>query len=216
MTASLSEAESSAFENDVTLINTTEPDTSEIDTTKAAEKVTQISCSEKTETQTAAPTAVKATAEKKSKKNFEISTSYKPTNISFGSAGRLDIVSVHIGVSLYLADLYDGNVQSIVDAQDSAAIFIYKDKIPVIADHNNQGFFSLKNVSVGDIAVISTPDGSKDEYICTRICSAGHNMGTYLLDEYGNDVENCSADLVMYTCQDSWRNIVLVFWQRAE
>ena len=81
MTASLSEAESSAFENDVTLINTTEPDNSEIDTTKAAERVTQISCSEKTETQTAAPTAVKATAEKKSKKNFESSTSYKPIRL---------------------------------------------------------------------------------------------------------------------------------------
>lgn len=89
---------------------------------------------------------------------------------TFGTAGRLEIPSVGVGVALYITDLYQQNVQSVVDAWDSAAVFPYRDRVTVIADHNNQGFAFLKNVGVGDTAFISQQNGNFDTYVCTRVC----------------------------------------------
>ena len=136
---------------------------------------------------------------------------------TFGTAGRLEIPSVGVGVALYITDLYQQNVQSVVDAWDSAAVFPYRDSVTVIADHNNQGFASLKNVGVGDTAFISQQNGSFDTYVCTRVCYNGHNLGTELVDEYGEQVEsNIDGELIMYTCNDCWQNITITYWQRTD
>lgn len=147
----------------------------------------------------------------------ETTTQNKVKHLSYGTAGRLDIPCVNIGVRIYYVDLTDGNVQSVVDAHDSAAYFLYANRKMVIADHNNQEFSHLSDIHVGDKAVISDADGNKEEYVCTRICYDGHNMGTYLVDEYGIYVENSDdGNLIMYTCNDCWQNVTIVYWQRAE
>ncbi len=147
----------------------------------------------------------------------EPTTVYKEPELSYGTAGRLDIPSVGIGVSLYSADLYRDDTQSIVDRWDSAAIFPYRERITVIADHNNQGFSAIRNTSIGDCAVISQNNGSYACYLCTRICCNGHNLGTEIVDENGDRVEyNTDGELVMYTCNDCWQNITIVFWQRTD
>lgn len=135
---------------------------------------------------------------------------------TYGSAGRLDIPNVGVGVALNNADLYKDNVQSIVDAPDSAAFFSFRDRLMVIADHNNQGFQNIKKVSVGDRAVVSQETGICDIYVCTRVCREGHNLGADLIDEYGAQVEfNTDGELIMYTCNDCWQNVTITFWQKA-
>lgn len=147
----------------------------------------------------------------------ETTTTYKEPVYTYGTAGRLDIPSVGVGVALYDTDLYQYNVQSIVDESDSAAIFPYRDKVTVIADHNNQGFDAMKSVEVGDYSVISQRDGSYVFYLCTRVCYDGHNLGTDIVDEYGEQVEyNTDGELIMYTCNDCWQNITISYWQRTD
>lgn len=147
----------------------------------------------------------------------EITTIYEEPVYTYGTAGRLDIPSVGVGVALYDTDLYQDNVQSVVDEWDSAAIFPYRERITVIADHNNQGFDAMKGVQIGDYAVISQQDGSYVFYLCTRVCYDGHNLGTEIVDEYGEQVEyNTDGELIMYTCNDCWQNITISYWQRAD
>ena len=157
------------------------------------------------------------TAERAIETMTETTTAYEEPTYTFGTAGRLDIPAVGVGVALYETDLYQPNVQSVVDAWDSAAIFPYRDRITVIADHNNQGFDGIKKAGIGETAFISRQDGSSYTYTCTRVCNDGHNLGTELVDEYGEQIENnADGELVMYTCNDGWRSITITYWQRTD
>ena len=121
--------------------------------------------------------------------------------LSYGTAGRLDIPSVGIGVALNYAPLEEGNAQAVVDREDSAAYFLWHDCKDVIADHNYQSFRALPKVQVGDIAVVSTENGYADEYVCVRVCHDGFNTGNDLLDENRTSIEySDNSRFVMYTC----------------
>ncbi len=136
--------------------------------------------------------------------------------LSYGTAGRLDIPSVGIGVALNYAPLEEGNAQAVVDREDSAAYFLWHDCKDVIADHNYQSFQVLPKVQAGDIAVVSTEDGYADEYVCVRVCHDGFNTGNDLLDENRTSIEySDNSRFVMYTCNQDWQHITIVFWEKA-
>ena len=133
--------------------------------------------------------------------------------VTYGTCGRLDIPSVHIGIAVYYAEL-GVDAQEVVVNSDSAALFLWHNFLSVIADHNNQGFATLRKVQVGDVAVLSNENGEIGRYICTDICRNGTNTGNDLLNENGVSIENdCDSDLVMYTCNEDWQHITIVFWK---
>lgn len=142
----------------------------------------------------------------------EPKTTYKP-QYSYGSAGCFVVPSVGIQVPLYHADLYSGQAQKIVDARNSAAIFLYGNSVDVIGDHRNQDFCTLTSVSVGDTARIEHSDGSSAGYVCVKVCSSGRNTGSALVDNNGNDVSSSGADLIAYTCLSTWQSIYIAYFQ---
>lgn len=131
----------------------------------------------------------------------------------YGSAGRLNIPSVGISVPLNFARLGIDDVQRIVDASDSAAYFWFRDVMPVVADHNNQGFSTLHRVQKGDVAFVANADGGVGKYVCNCVCY-GTNTGTDILDSDGYSIAGTvTADLIMYTCCNGWQNILLTYWK---
>ena len=167
--------------------------------------------SETTEPKTEKLTAA-TTQEPTADETTEPETVYIP--LTYGTCGRLDILSVGIGVALYSAPLAEGNAQAVVDDEDSAAFFLWHDCKDVIADHNYQSFKNLPKVNVGDTAVISTADGYKDEYVCVRVCHDGINTGTDFLNESRETVETEPGSLIMYTCNSDWQHVTIVFWKK--
>lgn len=146
-------------------------------------------------------------------KTTEKVTEEEKQYVRYGTNGCLFIPSVGIQVPVYYSDLYFGDTQDVVDASDSAAMFWYMDSVSVIADHRRQGFWSLPDVSVGDIAYIAHPDGSRDDYICTRVCWSGYNTGKSIQDDAGVDVSESGADLIAYTCLSYWQDIFIAYFR---
>lgn len=130
----------------------------------------------------------------------------KPVDYSDNYYGRLYIPDVDISVALYY-----GAQQEICDREDSANIFCMSvfDGF-YIADHNTQEFGKLANVKVGTKGYIRLFDDTIVGIVCTEILN-GKNTGNYIVDEDGNT--NLDADYLMYTCQDTTRNILICLWE---
>ena len=127
--------------------------------------------------------------------------------------GRLVISSVGINVGLF--QQYGDEGGPIVDAWDSAALFNTSTGCTVIGDHNNQGFNAIKRIQVGDMAEIQYLDGNVDVYKCVAVVT-GHNNGDYLTDDEGNRLYDVYPDkLVCYTCNDNWKNITVVVFDKV-
>lgn len=135
---------------------------------------------------------------------FEIYTSEQPPDINYGNAGRLYINDHSVA-------LYYSQAQSVVDRKDSAATWTY-DQTTFIADHWNQGFDTIKTCDIGDTCYILYSDGTRKTYICTAIDRNGHNTGYDIVDHNRDSVASYQG-LVMYTCNDNWKNITLVYWK---
>ena len=106
------------------------------------------------------------------------------------------------------------SAQAIVDAPNSANYRPYRNAV-YIADHKHQDNFSaIKNAVPGQSTFqIIGPEGTWT-YICTDILM-GHNTGSTLTDEAGNDMlDGNHGELIMYTCNDNWRNVTLTVWKR--
>ena len=123
-----------------------------------------------------------------------------------GMMGRLVIPGVGINVALYIdgeGETEMEKLQNICDREDSAAFFC--DGIGyLIADHNNQAFQPLSNVSLGDKAFIL-----RGHSILSLECDlrmSGHNYGQGIVDEEGNYV-SAYSDYICYTCEDNWNNV---------
>ena len=84
-------------------------------------------------------------------------------------------------IHLYVPD-ETHSAQSIVDAKQSAAFI----NGYIIADHNNQEFRELSDVSVGSVASISA-NGSSTEFICAERLDGTNNQGVVTADD-GRDV----------------------------
>ena len=53
---------------------------------------------------------------------------------------------------------------------------------------------------------------SRTEYVCTGV-EYGHNEGTELTDNDGNDVAyNNSGGITLYTCYNGWQNVVIAYF----
>lgn len=132
--------------------------------------------------------------------------------VKYGTFGRLYI-------SNYSAALYDYNVytksdtalQTIVDNKDSAAYYKNHGKL-VIADHYNQGFRVLINLSEGNTLQIKFEDGNTIRYKLIKK-SEGINAGPDLIDNEGNSFFEMESDLIMYTCYND--GIMATLWIKA-
>lgn len=132
--------------------------------------------------------------------------------IKYGTFGRLYI-------SNYSAALYDYNVytksdtalQTIVDNKDSAAYYKNHGKL-VIADHYNQGFKVLINLSEGNTLQIKFEDGNTIRYKLIKK-SEGTNAGPDLVDNEGNSFFEMKSDLILYTCYND--GIMATLWVKA-
>ncbi len=109
--------------------------------------------------------------------------------------------------------LVSGNSQTIVDAADSAAIWQTGLGITV-ADHWNQGNYTNIQYSVPG-STIAYINGIK--YICTA-CFGGHNNGTCVTDNAGNDIMNTlgAGQALLYTCNGCWQNVHIAIYQAVE
>lgn len=121
--------------------------------------------------------------------------------------GRLVIPDAGISVGLY-----HGADQAITDREDSANLFSMRvfDGL-YIADHNNQEFSKLFNVTVGMRGYIRTADGTVFNIVCTDIFN-GHNNGK-IIDEEGNT--NFDAHFLMYTCKGYGTSILICLWKHC-
>lgn len=126
-----------------------------------------------------------------------------------GFAGRLIIPDLGINVACF-----NSKSQSTVDREDSAALF-KKGEATIIGDHKNQGFDALYNATVGLKAYIVTPNG-RTQYICTSVFD-GHNTGKELTDNNYNTIyKHNKGGIILYTCKDTWKNVQVCFFQKAE
>lgn len=158
---------------------------------------------------------------KKTSVEKSVSTQAAPNNktkdnnhktVKYGTFGRLYI-------SNYSAALYDYNVytksdtalQTIVDNKDSAAYYKNHGKL-VIADHYNQGFKVLINLSEGNTLQIKFEDGNTIRYKLIKK-SEGINAGYDLIDSEGNSFFEMESDLIMYTCYND--GIMATLWVKA-
>lgn len=121
--------------------------------------------------------------------------------------GRIVIPELNINTGL----IY-GCTQEITDAADSAAIWETGQGITV-ADHWNQGNYTNIQYSVPG-STIAYIDGTK--YICTEYFK-GHNTGTCITDNAGNDVMNTlgAGKALLYTCNGCWQNVHVAIYQMA-
>lgn len=142
-------------------------------------------------------------------------TEVKNKNDSLGSAGRLYIPEVNISVGINHADFYDTenyNAQAIVDKEDSAAYFIFSNKL-TIADHSHQGFSRIANLSNATQAYIKRTDGSIEVYQLINKFT-GKNIGYDLVDSAGNSIQDMTGSLIMYTCYGLNNGVMITLWNR--
>lgn len=135
-------------------------------------------------------------------------------SIANGAYGRWVIPSVGCNVAAYSCnwDADQSYVQEITDSSDSAA-FLTCGGVGVLADHNDQGFCGLSNISVGAKAYMDFGDGAT-YYECYQV-EYGHNTGEKMLDGNGNIMSYSnysSGTVICYTCLDHWTNIYITYW----
>ena len=132
---------------------------------------------------------------------------------SYGSGGSLYIPSLSLKVPVYLTP-GGPEGQDITDRGNSAAC-LTSFRMPVIADHKNQGFEAIKQCLPGrTIAFVLTPD-SVTEYVCTSLC-VGSNVEDDILDAAGKTIDDSGADLCLYTCNEDWKHVTIVFFRKIK
>lgn len=123
-----------------------------------------------------------------------------------GMIGRWIIPDLGVNVATFRS-----RAQSVVDQADAAAIFTLG-SMNVIADHDYQGFRSIIHCPVGTSAYLDFGNGMK-EYVCTASFS-GHNVSSTLTDDHYNDIQYSNpGGITCYTCNGSWQNVWVVFFQ---
>lgn len=131
---------------------------------------------------------------------------YNEMKLRDGMLGRWQIPSANIDVAIF-----NSGSQETVDRTDSAGYFRFG-TMYVIGDHSNQDFRTLQNCNVGDFAYIDNGI-EKTEYVCTAKFK-GHNTSKDLTDENYNTIKYSNeAGITCYTCNGSWKNIWILFFQ---
>lgn len=151
----------------------------------------------------------------KSQSFDEIKLQIKEDSTPLGSAGRLYVPSIYFNVALNETENTISNTsltQNIVDEHDSAAYFKQWKK-EVIADHNYQGLGKINNLEIGDYAFIKSGKDQIKTYQLNKKIN-GKNTIDDLVDNSGNSIKDVNADLIIYTCYTSEKDIIVTFWNK--
>lgn len=122
--------------------------------------------------------------------------------------GRFIIPAVDIDVGLYEFELITqenaNEMKNAMDEDDVAVKFWGSSKGGwFIGDHNYQGFKTLKECVIGDIAYIDLKDGIQQKYqVVERF--RGENSGTELTKNGEPIANNNSGGVIVYTCVSVW------------
>ena len=128
---------------------------------------------------------------------------------SWNRFGRL--VSGKLGINVALAS--GTNLQSIVDAGNTAAVYNYGNAI-TIGDHRSQDFQNLVYTAVGDTMEIHNDDGSVTVLKCIRT-GTGRNdeHGEYYLVNGQREYFDSNDTVAMVTCLDeTGKNVFICEW----
>ena len=131
-----------------------------------------------------------------------------------GMVGRLIIPDVDLDVAVIRASIYNGSHnQAVVDARDSAAWMYDWGAAVLIGDHNNQGFEKMKGAIPNVTKCYINNGDTIKTYICIKNIQ-GHNTGSSITDaNYRSLNGDNSGGLIMYTCNENWRNITITYWK---
>lgn len=160
---------------------------------------------------------VKATYKKAGYKSYKCSKCGKTKKdtlkkLNTGYVGTLKIKSLGVSVKAYDSSLTNPRIgaQKLCDRKNSAAAFDYGTQY-VIADHKHQGFSKIKKAVPGK----TTCTFKGKTYKCWKKFN-GKNTGTHLTTTAGKKITNMNKNgLTMYTCNQNWRNVTIVFWKRV-
>lgn len=136
---------------------------------------------------------------------------------SRGSYGRVKIEDADIDVALfYTKDL--SKLQQLTDAEDSAAMFKWKDGNVIVADHSNQGFGNLREFTPDNsYAYITTAEGV-ETYKCVEKVSNGWNLGSTLAFADKTAIgTKYTGSLILYTCNNKdGTRVTITVWEKVE
>ena len=130
---------------------------------------------------------------------------------AYGDGGNLFIPSVGVEVPLYKTE-GDEHGQEITDRGYSAAL-LTSFAMPVIADHKNQGFERIKTCLPNKTKALILTRNQVEEYLCTARM-VGSNVEDDILDDQGNSIDYSGADLCLYTCNEDWRHVTIVLFDK--
>ena len=113
----------------------------------------------------------------------------------------LEIPQPGISVPLYLCDVYEDpdNVQSIVDREESAALFTFRgdqESILMIADHDGQAFAALPKIREGYVCTISQQADPEYAAAQSKDSSTDNSVRETDLSTVGSDFSSPQE----YTC----------------
>ena len=128
---------------------------------------------------------------------------------TYGDGGNLFIPSVDVEVPVYKTE-GDEHGQEITDRSYSAAL-LTTFNMPVIADHKNQGFERIKSCMPGKTKALMLTKNKVTEYICEDIIE-GSNVEDDILDPDGISIDESGADLCLYTCNEDWQHVTIVYF----
>lgn len=131
---------------------------------------------------------------------------------TYGDGGNLFMDSAGIEVPLYKTE-GDEHGQAITDRAYSAA-WLTSFNMPVIADHKNQGFERIKSCIPGETKALILTKNTVTEYRCTDVIQ-GSNVEDDILDDQGVSIDESGADLCLYTCNEDWRHVTIVYFSRV-
>ena len=120
---------------------------------------------------------------------------------ALGTAGRIDCNGY--GAKLYSASLF-GNIQSVINAADSAA---YDASYGYIADHASQGFKAV--FFVGSVMKWTHADGSVSYLTCQAVKYESGNT-SWVSDDGTNCLVHSGYSLVTQTCNGN--GLMFAFW----
>ncbi len=132
--------------------------------------------------------------------------------------GFFHVPDANITVPLYHIDAWDFDwptpvAQDYTDKENSAVMLTGWGSWVVIADHVNQAFRTLSDVSVGTICYVNAFDGSEATYQCIET-GIGIDDTIRLYDQNGIPWEEWQCDLITQTCYHAIPNGVFIAkWQ---
>ena len=120
-----------------------------------------------------------------------------------------NVISEDLGINVPVCSYMtcDYSPQYLTDKENCAA-FIYMCRKEVIADHKHQGFDKIKLAKPGK----TTLTFDNNTYICIDKFN-GHNTGKELTDQNYKFIDmSFPGTLILYTCNDNWKNVTITLW----